>query len=210
VLVASGDFLPSDIQAGWIFSRDDLERSGAFLATAMNGVDLPRDHGAPVRLVVPGWYGCACIKWVTRIELVADTAAATPHMRTFARRTHQTGLPILARDFTAAVIDQAAMPVRVEKWRVGSRLVYRIVGIIWGGTKPTNALQIRVHHDEPFVPVSDCPVPTTNTTWSIWSHAWRPGAPQRYEIVLKVSDPAIRTRRLDLYFYAREVIIDEV
>ncbi len=34
------------------------------LAVHMNGAPLPRDHGFPVRLIVPGWYGCACIKWV--------------------------------------------------------------------------------------------------------------------------------------------------
>src|SRR5262249_27793080 len=46
--------------ASWIFSRDQLER--AVLAVRMNGGPLPRDHGFPVRLVVPGWYRCACRK----------------------------------------------------------------------------------------------------------------------------------------------------
>src|SRR5437773_287191 len=86
--------------ASWIFARDDLDRAGAFLATSMNGVPLPRDHGFPVRLIVPGWYGCACIKWVDRVELVAATAPATPQMTEFAQRTHQSGRPALARAFT--------------------------------------------------------------------------------------------------------------
>src|SRR5215468_2447274 len=100
--------------ASWIFSRDDLSR--ALLAFGMNGAPLPRDHGAPLRLIVPGWYGCACIKWVNRIELVADEAAATTQMVEFAARTHQSGRPPLARDYLPAVIDTAAMPVRLEKW----------------------------------------------------------------------------------------------
>src|SRR6185369_11123622 len=53
--------------ASWVFSRDDL-RQGLF-ATRMNGAPLAREHGSPIRLIVPGWYGCACIKWVNRIEL---------------------------------------------------------------------------------------------------------------------------------------------
>ena len=36
----------------------------------MNGEPLPLDHGRPVRLAVPGWYGCAWIKWVNEIRLV--------------------------------------------------------------------------------------------------------------------------------------------
>jgi DMSO/TMAO reductase YedYZ molybdopterin-dependent catalytic subunit len=196
--------------ASWIFTRDDLDRAGAFLATRMNGAPLPPDHGAPVRLIVPGWYGCACIKWVDAIDIVPDDAAATTQMIEFARRTHQDGQPALARDFTPAVIDTAAMPVRVEKWIADGRPFYRIVGVLWGGSKPTNKLQIRFRTDEPFVPVTECPLPATTRTWSLWSHVWRPTVARRYQIVLRVDDPAIRTRRLDLFFYVREVRVDEV
>ena len=41
----------------------------------MNGAPLPADHGAPVRLIAPGWYGVANVKWLTRIE-VLDTRYA--------------------------------------------------------------------------------------------------------------------------------------
>lgn len=195
--------------ASWVFARDDLDRAGAFLATRMNDVPLPLDHGFPVRLVVPGWYGCACIKWVNRIELVGDETEATSQMREFARRTHQEGVPRLAREFAPAVIDAAAMPVRVEKWLVDGRLVYRVVGVLWGGSKPTNALQIRFKSSEPFVPVTDCPLPASTTTWSLWRHDWHPPAPGRYQIVLRINDPGVRTRRLDLFFYTREVDVAE-
>jgi DMSO/TMAO reductase YedYZ molybdopterin-dependent catalytic subunit len=206
--------------ASWIFTRDELQR--AILAVRMNGTPLGRDHGFPVRLIVPGWYGCSCIKWVDRIELVPDEAPATTQMQEFAARTHQpfdsrqvesslrAGTPLLAREFIPAVIDTAAMPVRVEQWLVDGRITYRITGIIWGGSKPTNALSIRFKTSEPWAPVEDCPLPASTLTWSLWSHTWRPSAPGRYQIVLRVDDPTIRTRRLDLFFYVREVVIDEV
>jgi hypothetical protein len=176
----------------------------------MNGVPLPADHGFPVRLIVPGWYGCACIKWVDRIDLVPEDAPATSQMEEFAARTHQDPAARLARDFTPAIIDTAAMPVRVEKWRVGGRLEYRIVGIVWGGSKPTNALSIRFKTGQPWGRVDDCPLPASTLTWSMWTHTWRPDAPGRYQIVLRVDDPTIRTRRLDIFFYVREIQIDEV
>jgi DMSO/TMAO reductase YedYZ molybdopterin-dependent catalytic subunit len=199
--------------ASWIFAVEDLHR--ALLALRMNGAPLPRDHGSPVRLIVPGWYGCACIKWVNRIELAANDAEATAQMREFASRTHQPSdprgaPPVLARDYIPAVIDTAAMPVRVEKWSDASRRTfYRVVGIIWGGTEPTNALSIRFRSTSPWTRVENCPLPTTPDTWSLWTHTWRPTEPGRYDIVLRVDDPSIRTKRLDIFFYARSVTIDD-
>ena len=47
------------------------------LALEMNGAPLTKAHGAPVRLLVPGWYGMASVKWVSRIEALTRPFAAT-------------------------------------------------------------------------------------------------------------------------------------
>jgi DMSO/TMAO reductase YedYZ molybdopterin-dependent catalytic subunit len=205
-----GPSITSTPGASWIFSRDDLESTGAFLATAMNGSPLSPHHGAPVRLVVPGWYACACIKWVNRIELVAEDTAATSQMHEFAARTHQPRGVVLARDFTPPVIDVAALPIRVEQWDVQDHPLYRIIGITWGGAAPADALQIRFQTDGPWFDVTDFPHPSTTATWSLWSHQWQPREAGRYQIVLRVKDPSVRTRRLDLFFYVRTVDITDV
>lgn len=196
--------------ASWIFGRDDLVRAKAFLALRMNGTPLQADHGGPVRLVVPGWYGCCCIKWVDRIELLDRDRPGTSQMREYAARTHQDRLPELARDFQPAVIDTAAMPVRVEKWAGEGRTVYRVVGILWGGSKPTNALSIRFKSGAPWTPVDECPLPASTTSWTIWSHWWKPETTGRYDIVLKITAPEVRTRRLDIFFYTRRLEIAEL
>src|SRR5262249_62260273 len=49
---------------------DDARDSEALLAYAMNGEALPIQHGYPVRLVVPGWYAVASVKWMTEIEAI--------------------------------------------------------------------------------------------------------------------------------------------
>jgi len=196
--------------ASWIFSRDALERAGAFLATAMNDAPLTRDHGFPVRLVVPNWYGCVAIKWVASIDAVGGDEPATTQMREYAARTHQDGIPAIAREFQPATVDLAAMPIRVEQWIDGERVFYRVVGIRWGGSAPTRDLRIRFRATQPWVAVEYSPPPSSTTTWSLWSHTWRPSEPGRYQIVLRVDDPAIRTRRLDIFFYVREVEIDQI
>src|SRR5437660_998325 len=53
-------------------SLDDAMGSNAILAYAMNGEALPIQHGAPVRLVVPGWYAVSSVKWLTDIEVIGE------------------------------------------------------------------------------------------------------------------------------------------
>ena len=194
--------------AGWIFPLDVVRSAGLGLATAMNGKPLPADHGHPVRLVVPGWYGCCWVKWVDRITFLDADALATPQMIEYATRTHQLGLPRLAKDYAPARIDQNAMPVRVEMWQSAEGIFYRIIGIVWGGDRPTRSLEMRCGEGAPFVPVEVAP--TSNTTWTLWSHVWRPPKAGRYILRLRFSDPSVSTRRLDAGYYQRTVEVREV
>lgn len=211
VLVSGFDRYTADSRtstpgASWIFPCRDLLDSGAFLASSMNGQPLPPDHGAPVRLVVPGWYGCCCIKWVDRISMAGDRAEATTQMIEYAGRTHQQGTPKLAADYESPVIDSAAMPIRVEKWIAGREARYRIVGIAWGGTRPALSLEIRFN-DSSYAPVDLSPS-DPSVPWRLWTYWWVPSAWGTYEMTLRVADPGVRTRRLDLGYYVRAVRIE--
>jgi DMSO/TMAO reductase YedYZ molybdopterin-dependent catalytic subunit len=195
--------------ASWVFTLDELISADAFLATHMDGELLTVDHGAPVRLVIPGWYGCTCIKWVNEITLVNDDAPATSQMQEYAARTLQKGVPQLAREYEPATIDQAAMPVRVEKWIVDAKIRYRVVGILWGGSQPVRRLEIRFNPDEEYVPV-DHLEQEANDPWRLWTHAWTPQRADTYIIRLRVKEPRARARKLDAGYYARTVEITEI
>ena len=212
VLVAGRDPETGPFPGGdWIFTADELVRAGAALATRMNGEPLPDLHGRPVRLVLPGWFGCCWVKWVERIAFVPDEVEATSQMREFAGRTHQRGMPELARDYTPAVIDPAALPVRVEMWRRGEReLFYRVVGVAWGGPAgATPRPEVRLETGGRFTPVESFD-PPASATWGLWSHLWRPRRTGRHAIELRFADPTLRTRRMDSGYYLRSVDIPEV
>jgi DMSO/TMAO reductase YedYZ molybdopterin-dependent catalytic subunit len=195
--------------ASWVFTVEELKKAGAFLATEMNGSPLTSDHGAPVRLVVPGWYGCTCIKWVNEINFVDDAAAATSQMQEYAARTMQNGVPQLAREYRPATIEQAAMPIRIEKWVVAGKIRYRIVGIAWGGSVPVKKLQIRFNPEEEYVAVDDFKQ-TGNDPWCFWTHAWTPKQPGTYMIRLHIADSGVTARRLEAGYYMRTVEISEI
>jgi DMSO/TMAO reductase YedYZ molybdopterin-dependent catalytic subunit len=215
VLVSGFDHVGQNSQrsivgASWVYPLATLDKLGAFLAIKMNGAPVPADHGKPVRLVIPGWYGCTWIKWVNEIRLVGPDEPATTQMVEFAGRTHQTEPHKLAAAYTPADIQTAATPVRVEKRKGANGLEYRIVGIVWGGTKPVDRLQIRFGKNEPFVPFAICPVPKTHTMWSLWEYRWKPAAPGTYDIALEVADQSVPQRRLKTGYYMRQVKIEEI
>jgi DMSO/TMAO reductase YedYZ molybdopterin-dependent catalytic subunit len=203
----------------WVFPIATLVNGRAFLATQMNGAPLPKNHGAPVRLIVPGWYGCSEVKWVNEIKFVDRNEKATWQMLEFSDRTnqqthhdpkfsHDLG-PDLARDYRPGTIDQAAIPVRVEQWKLGGKIVYRIVGITWGGPKRSAKLIIRYRSGKsasPWAPVQFCQPVTSISEYGIWMHTFTPPKKGYYRIEMldDAKKPARRMRRGD---YIRGVYI---
>lgn len=68
---------PANVGARIAYERSlpiaDAMLDDVLLAYAMNGDDLPPEHGAPLRVIVPGWYGMASVKWLARLRLLERT-----------------------------------------------------------------------------------------------------------------------------------------
>jgi DMSO/TMAO reductase YedYZ molybdopterin-dependent catalytic subunit len=208
----------------WIFPIETLVNAGAFLATQMNGAPLPKDHGAPVRLIIPNWYGCTEVKWVNEIKFVDGNEKATWQMLEFSNRTHQELRPTprgfkhqfgpeYARDYKPGTIDQTALPVRVEQWRVDRKILYRIVGITWGGPNRSEKLKIRLSAAggmSAFSSVDFCKAQTSNSQYGIWTLAFTARRKGYCGIHVLLNDPKVSSRRLNRGDYDRGVFIPDV
>ncbi len=192
--------------ASWLFPWSQLEESSAFLATEMNGTPLANDFGSPVRLVVPGMYAAAHLKWISEITFEPENAPSTSQMIEYASKTHQFGEPALAKDYIPPVIDFAALPIRIEQWLVRDKIAYLVAGLAWGGTKAPDPLLIRFKGKTEYVPVKSFQRDPAEP-WSLWSHVWQDPQPGKYRIQLQARDRTIPTRRLDVGYYARKVQI---
>ena len=193
---------PRSRGASWIFTPEQLEH--AYFATEMNDRPLPKDHGEPIRLIVPNWYGCCCIKWVRSIRLVDEEAPSTAQMREFAGRTHQDGVPELARDFKPASMDFSAMVTRVEQGRDERGVYYVLTGIAWGGERKIKRSELELTLGEGWAPV-DSFQHDEPSGWSFWEHRARIRQAGKHSIALRVSDESVATKRLDKGFYTRHV-----
>jgi len=114
ILFTAADGGPRDDADGRVtFARSipivEASHPDTILAHSMNGAPLTPEHGAPVRLVVPGWYGMANVKWVQRID-----ALLTPYDGYFQRQRY--------------VYDEASGISAVRRMRVKSVITSPTVG----------------------------------------------------------------------------------
>jgi len=104
--------------------------ANAMIADTMNGEPLPRLHGAPVRAIVPGWYGMASTKWLTRIRV-----EATPSDNHFMTRGYRYVYP--GEDpAQAPPVQDIQVKSMITRPLAGSRVArgaVRVQGLAWFG-----------------------------------------------------------------------------
>jgi len=119
----------------------DAGQSGSLLAYAMNGEPLPLEHGYPVRLIVPGWYAVASVKWLTQIEVIG--AAFTGFFQTehYIYETERGGTvarePVRLQQ-VRSVITQPSAGQEVP----AGELVVR--GVAWSGAAPIDKVEVSI------------------------------------------------------------------
>jgi len=118
---------------------DEIADGGALLAYAMNGAPLPRRHGYPLRLVVPGWYGMASVKWLTDIEVVDccfDGHFQTERYRYEWLRDGQALTEPVRRQRVRAIIAEPVAEQRLSRGDVTIR------GLAWSGVAPISQVWV--------------------------------------------------------------------
>ena len=66
---------------GRSLSLADAQRPEVMLVYAMNREPLQPQHGFPLRLLVPGWYGMTSVKWLTSIEAISESLISLSRTR---------------------------------------------------------------------------------------------------------------------------------
>ncbi|QEH38710.1 TMAO/DMSO reductase [Aquisphaera giovannonii] len=164
------------------------------LAYAMNGEDLTPAHGFPVRAVVPGWYGMASVKWLSRV-IVSERPFAgyfqTLEYSTFERRS---GEPTLVPLTENGVKAQVALPAAGEAVPRGAE--YRVFGAAWAGEALVSRVDVSVDGGTSWTPARLLGEPIRHA-WRLWDFTWKvPGRPGRHILMARATDDRGRTQPL--------------
>jgi len=127
-----------------VFIQDALHED-AILATEMNGRPLSPEHGFPVRLILPGWYGMAQVKWLTRIEVIDRRYEGLQMSRNYHTfHALESGGDPLIMETSISRTRLKSVVARVSRRRRSAAWSYRVGGIAWGGTTPIDRVEIKV------------------------------------------------------------------
>jgi DMSO/TMAO reductase YedYZ molybdopterin-dependent catalytic subunit len=163
---------------------EDALSAEPLLAFEMNSSPLPAEHGFPLRLILPGWYGMSQVKWLTRIE-VLDRRYEGRHMARNYHSLHALQTPdgTLWLDASISKNRLKAVVARVTRRRAKDGFRHRVLGAAWGGKSKIERVQLRVN-DGPW---RDAGIDhrSTDLAWILWSCDWPDARPGRHTLVAR-------------------------
>ena len=145
------------------------EAPGALVALSMNGRPLTGEHGWPARLVVPGWYGMAWVKWLSRIEVRATPFRGHFQTSRYVYRSHRGRStltePVRELRVKSLVVD----PAPGARLRLG--VSARLSGKAWSGRGPVTLIEVDTGSGWQTARLSEGAGPYD---WVGWSYRWTP------------------------------------
>jgi len=164
-------------------SLTDAMNTDNLLVYEMNGEPLPPPHGYPLRLIAPGWYGVANVKWLTRIEVLDRRYQGNFMARDYVtiREEERDGETVWT--FTSVSRDRLkSAPAKVMKQ--GDR--YSIMGAAWGA--PISGVEVRID-EEPWQPATLTDEGKgSEFAWTFWTFEWGTPSPGEHTVTSRAID----------------------
>jgi DMSO/TMAO reductase YedYZ molybdopterin-dependent catalytic subunit len=163
----------------------------------MNGAPLAPQHGYPARLVVPGWYGMAHVKWLTRIDVVTEPFTGYQNRvgyRVRSTREEEPGLPV-TRIEPRALLVPPGFPDFLSRHRFVHPGPVTLEGRAWSGWGPVTGVEISVDAGTTWREAELGPETSGRWAWRRFTAAWdaRPG---EHEIWTRARDATGRLQPL--------------
>jgi DMSO/TMAO reductase YedYZ molybdopterin-dependent catalytic subunit len=162
-------------------------REGVLLAYEMNGAALPPQHGFPVRLVVPGWYGMAHVKWLTRITVLAEPFGGFQNEVAYrvTQDEDDPGRPV-TRIRPRALMVPPGFPDFMSRTRFVTAGDQELTGRAWSGQAAVTAVEVSADGGATWT-VADLAEPPGPWAWRRWRYTWH-AEPGGHELVVRATD----------------------
>jgi DMSO/TMAO reductase YedYZ molybdopterin-dependent catalytic subunit len=177
---------PDPISYARSLPRAKAIRPDVLIAYQMNGRDLPRDHGFPVRAIVPGHYAMASVKWLTRIQAVREPFQGYWQTSDYAYWASMDGKPVRRPLGEMKLKSEIARP-RVYETLAPNR-VYPVSGAAWAGETDVTEIAVSTDGGQTWAEAEFID-PVRRHAWRRWRFDWlTPKKPGQYTLLARAKD----------------------
>jgi sulfane dehydrogenase subunit SoxC len=172
----------------------DSLHEDVLLAWGMNGGPLPPQHGFPLRLVVPGWYGMTNVKWLSRITVLDEPFTGYQNARGYRLRqeAEEEGEPV-SRMTVRSLMVPPGIPDFATRRRFAKLEPHVIGGRAWSGEGSVQSVEFSGDGGATWQAAELGPSASPHA-WRGWRAEWRPDAPGDYELCCRATDSTGNTQ----------------
>jgi DMSO/TMAO reductase YedYZ molybdopterin-dependent catalytic subunit len=169
----------------------EAARTEVLLAYDLNGAPLPPQHGFPLRLLVPGWYGMTNVKWIDRITVLDEPFTGYQQARGYRLRQDpdEPGVP-LQRIYPRALMVPPGIPDFMSRERTVERGRQTIAGRAWSGHAPVAAVEVSVDGGANWDAATVGSTELGEWAWRSFSYEWEAAEPGRVVLCCRARDEA--------------------
>ena len=173
-----------DQQYGRSLSREKALSQEPLLAYALNGEPLTRHQGSPLRLLVPGWYGVANVKWLSHIHLQEDQYLGKYQARWYRTLRGET-IDGQVQWKEAAITHMQLKSFIARVTKAGSQ--HTVLGVILNDGTGIKSVEVKVD-DGPWQPATIDPATNSKYSWKLFTYTWTGATPGEHTLVSRVTD----------------------
>ena len=168
-------------------------REEVLLAYEVNGQPLPPQHGFPLRVVVPGWYGMTHVKWLQAITVVDEPFRGwqqdvSYHLK---QSAEDAGVPV-TRILPRSLMVPPGIPDFLTRTRFVEAGRCLLEGRAWSGWAPIERVEVSVDGGGTWDEAT-LGEPVSEWAWRGWTYRWH-AEPGEYELCARATDAASRTQ----------------
>ncbi len=171
-------------QYGRSLAREKALSSDPILVYALNGEPLTRHQGFPLRLLVPGWYGMALVKWLAEIHVQENRYLGkfqARHYRTL--KGEMVNGEMKWKETDISTIQLKSFVARVTS--NGSR--HQVFGVVLNDGTPIRSVEVKVD-DGSWQPVTMDPTTSEKYSWKFFTYDWHGATPGEHTVVSRATD----------------------
>ena len=171
-------------QYGRSLAREKALSSDPILVYALNGEPLTRHQGFPLRLLVPGWYGMALVKWLAEIHVQENRYLGkfqARHYRTL--KGEMVNGEMKWKETDISTIQLKSFVARVTS--NGSR--HQVFGVVLNDGTPLRSVEVKVD-DGSWQPVTMDPTTSEKYSWKFFTYDWHGATPGEHTVVSRATD----------------------